>query len=117
MAYYSHSSGYKKRESVDMYYLLRREHSLKDFTNRIPDKIIEKVRLPWGFYGYTYLGHNKAWLNYRLDETPDKKENTDLHEAIHTDNEYETRVLTDWMLEKEPEEKVKERVLKGNFDY
>ncbi|MBD3164295.1 hypothetical protein GF323_03780 [Candidatus Woesearchaeota archaeon] len=25
----------------------------------------------------------------------------DVHEAIHTPNEYETRVLTDWMLKRE----------------
>ena len=115
MTYYSHSQKYKKREPISIYYLIKREHSLKDFTNRIPDKIIEKVRLPWGFYGYTYIGHNKAWLNELLDQVPYMKQKTDLHEVIHPPDEYEARVLTDWMLEREPDEKVKEKVLKADF--
>ena len=96
MIYYSHK--YKPVDSARTKYLLDREKSLVDFTNRIPDKTIEKVNLPWGFYGYTYLGHNRAWLNERLDETPEKKTNTDMHEVSHTDWEYETRVRTDWKL-------------------
>jgi len=109
MTYYAHP-GYKKADSARMKYLLDLEKSKVDFTNRIPDKVIEKERLPWGFYGYTYLGHNKAWLNERLDETPDKKYNTDLHEVIHTENEYETRVLTDWMLDTN-KEKLRKKII------
>ena len=114
MTYYVHP-GYKKVDSARMKYLLDREKSLVDFTNRIPDKTIEKVNLPWGFYGYTYLGHNKAWLNYRLDETPEKKKNTDLHEVWHTDNEYETRVLTDWALDID-NEKLRKKIIE-NINY
>ena len=117
MTYYSHSQKYKKREPINIYYLIKREHSLNDFTNRIPDKKIEMVRLPWGFYGFTYLGQNKAWLNDLLDQVPYQKRKTDIHEVIHTDNEYETRLITEWMLEKEPEEKVKKKILKADFSY
>jgi len=97
MTYYSQNK-YKPIDSARVKYLLDREKSLVDFTNRIPDKVIEKERLPWGFYGYTYLGHNKAWLNERLDETPEKKEETDNHECGHTNWEYETKVRTAFKL-------------------
>ncbi|MBW2982122.1 hypothetical protein KY343_04540 [Candidatus Woesearchaeota archaeon] len=95
MTYYAQQK-YKPIDSARIKYLLDRERSLVDFTDRGPDKVIEKVRLPWGFYGYTYLGHNKIWVNDRLDETPEKKKKTYWHEFRHTDTEYETRVLTDW---------------------
>jgi hypothetical protein len=111
---YSTQSKYKAIDSARMKYLLDRERSLIDFTNRIPDKAIEKVNLPWGFYGYTYLGHNKAWLNYRLDETPEKKQNTDLHEVWHTDWEYETRVLTDWALDID-KEKLRKKIIDNYY--
>ncbi|MBW2966286.1 hypothetical protein KY342_04240 [Candidatus Woesearchaeota archaeon] len=93
MTYYSHK--YKPVDSARTKYLLNREKSLIDFRNRIPDKTIEKVRLPWGFYGYTYIGHNKAWLNDRLDEKPEQKERTDYHEVIHPPDEYEAIILTE----------------------
>ena len=49
-----------------------------------------------GLLGYTILGW--GYQVVRDDLVGAKKEMVDLHEAIHTPDEYETRVITDWML-------------------
>ena len=62
---------------------------------------MEKLDLPSGLYGFTYLGTNYMAINRNLDYAPEIKRETELHEAIHTNDEYETRVLTWWMLSKD----------------
>lgn len=49
--------------------------------------------------GYTYLG--EIYQVRRDDIIGDKAYEVDLHEAIHTPDEYETRVLVAWILSKE----------------
>ena len=52
-----------------------------------------------GVLGFTYLSSGK--MARRDDLFGDMAKMVDVHEAIHTPDEYETRVLTDWMLKKE----------------
>jgi len=78
-------------------YLIDWIKSRVDFSNRIPDKFMEKENLPAGLYGFTWLGNNQMRINDNLSYEQDQK--TQLHECIHTNDEYETRVWTDWMLE------------------
>jgi hypothetical protein len=68
-----------------------------DFSNRIPDKFMTKENLPSGLYGYTWLGNNQMVISDNIDYSQNQK--TQLHECIHTNDEYETRRLTDWMME------------------
>ena len=55
------------------------------------------IPLPSGLYGFTYLGWDYMAINDNLQAEQDYE--TQVHEAIHTPDEYETRVLTKWMLE------------------
>jgi hypothetical protein len=55
-----------------------------------------------GILGFTYLGQNKMALR---DDLVGDKEMVDVHESIHTPDEYETRILTDWILMKKPMDK------------
>ena len=117
MTYLPLSDNYNIEEvhPVGINYKVRFERAKQDHTNKIPDKKLEKERLPWGFYGYTYLGHNKMWLNELLDQTPALKRETDVHEAIHTNDEYETRVISRDMIKEEPIERIIKRI-KGNYN-
>ncbi len=115
MAYSVPGHGYDKKElheanPVGIDYLVRNERVKKDFTRLIPDKKVEKERLPWGFFGYTYLGGNKQWLNELLDYTPELKEEVDVHEGIHTNDESETIYVSRWMCEKESREEIVKRI-------
>lgn len=95
---------------VGINYIVRNERMKQDHTNKVPHKVMEKEQLPWGFYGYTYLGHNKMRLNTLLDQTPQLKREKDVHEAIHTPDEYETRVVSRDMVKEEPREDIIKRV-------
>ena len=68
-----------------------------DFTNR-NDKVLEMMPRQWmgGILGYTYLFSNK--MARRDDLFGKEAEMVDIHEANHTTDEYETRVITDSML-------------------
>ena len=88
---------YKRKKSFPEEYDHKRRLSLVDFTDRVPEKRMRKERLPSGLYGYTSLGLDYMVINDNLSFDQDYK--TQVHEAIHTENEYETRVLTEWMLE------------------
>lgn len=97
--------GNKTEEKLKVKYTLRdypteRERALQDFTN-VLDKTLHIMpkSLMGGVLGYTYLGEN--FMARREDLSGAKALMVDVHEAIHTDNEYETRVLTDWILSRE----------------
>ena len=81
-------------------YLEEREDKLQDFTNRV-DKSLTLLpkSLMGGVLGFTYLGEN--FMARRDDLIGDTARMVDIHEAIHTPDEYETRILTDWMLKRE----------------
>lgn len=95
----------KREEKLEVKYNLRdypseRENALQDFTNRLDKTLhIMPKSLMGGVLGYTYLGEN--FMARREDLSGSKALMVDVHEAIHTDNEYETRVLTDWILMRE----------------
>ncbi|MBU0614517.1 MAG: hypothetical protein KJ601_00325 [Nanoarchaeota archaeon] len=90
------SINYKLRD-----YPSERDESLQDFTGKA-DKTLHIIpkNLMGGVLGFTYLGEN--FMARRDDLFGDKALMVDVHEAIHTPDEYETRVLTDWMLAKQP---------------
>jgi hypothetical protein len=95
MTYCSHClHSYRPKKSPDLEYLSQIEMSKIDFTNRV-DKRVNKVELPQGFYGYTFLGGGEMYINNKL--LPEDNFKTQVHEAIHTDDEYETRRLEEWM--------------------
>jgi len=79
-------------------YLDRRLESMHDFTDRVPGKNLETFPVSGneGLYGYTFLGDIKAWR--RDDLSGNFAKMVDIHESIHTPDEYETRILTDWIM-------------------
>lgn len=90
--------GYKVKYEAE--YKEKLEQARQDFTNRL-DKSLEILpkSLMGGILGFTYLGSGK--MTRRDDLFGDMALMVDVHEAIHTTDEYETRVLTSWMLKRE----------------
>ena len=96
----------KERLSIDYKstrgtYLNRRQEALHDFSDRVPGKSLETFPVSGneGLYGFTYLGDIKIW---RRDDLSGKfAKMVDIHESIHTPDEYETRILTDWIMTKQ----------------
>ena len=95
----------RDEERLDINYSIRdypaeREEALQDFTNRADKSLhIMPKSIMGGILGFTYLGEN--FMARRDDLVGDTARMVDVHEAIHTPDEYETRVLTDWMLTRE----------------
>lgn len=77
----------------------------EDFSVRVPFKVLhmQPRNVMGGVLGYTYLGENMMAM--RDDLIGAMKNEVDIHESIHTPNEYETRVLTWWMMERPKMEK------------
>ena len=88
-------------------YLKRRQDALHDFTDRVPGKNLETFPVSGneGIYGYTFLGDIKVWR--RDDLSGNFAKMVDIHECIHTPDEYETRILTDWIMSKQPTKYIK----------
>jgi hypothetical protein len=82
-------------------YLNKRQEAIQDFSDRVPGKQLDTFPVSGneGLYGFTFLGDNKAWR--RDDLTGSFAKMVDIHESIHTPDEYETRVLTDWIMSKD----------------
>jgi hypothetical protein len=80
-------------------YRKRREESLQDFSDRVPGKFVHVFpeSIMGGVLGFTYLGEN--FMGKREDMIGNRM--VDVHESIHTDDEYETRLLTSWILSRE----------------
>lgn len=97
-SYDSVKGGYKVKYEAG--YKEKVENARQDFTNRL-DKALEILpkSLMGGILGFTYLGSGK--MARRDDLFGDMALLVDVHEAIHTADEYETRVLTDWILKRE----------------
>jgi len=95
----------KTEEKLKVKYNLRdypteRERALQDFTGRVDKTLhIFPKSVMGGVLGFTYLGEN--YMGRREDLSGSKALMVDVHEAIHTNNEYETRVLTNWILTRE----------------
>lgn len=83
-------------------YLQQREEMLADWSLRVPGKHVSRlpVTMMGGILGFTYLGAGQMTL--RDDLVGERSREVDVHESIHTPDEYETRVLTRWILTKEP---------------
>lgn len=71
----------------------------QDFTNNIPNKklIIEPKSILGGILGWTILGWDVMGKRDDMAYSHMNKY-VEVHEGIHTDDEYETRVISDWML-------------------
>ena len=82
-------------------YLNKRQEALQDFTDRVPGKHMHILpeSLMGGVLGFTYLGEN--FMARRADLAGEIAKMVDIHECIHTPNEYETRILTSWIMSKE----------------
>ena len=79
-----------------------REHlnSKEDMTNRVPLKWLNILpeTMMGGVLGFTYIGDHS--MGRRADLTGSTARMVDIHESIHTPDEYETRILTSWIMEK-----------------
>ena len=80
-----------------------REHikSKEDMSNRVPLKWLNILpeNIMGGVLGFTYLGEN--FMGRRADLVGKTARMVDIHESIHTPDEYETRRLTLWIMSKE----------------
>ncbi len=81
-------------------YMHQHIQSKEDMTNRVPLKWLNILpeSVMGGVLGFTYLGEN--FMGRRADLTGATARMVDIHESIHTPDEYETRVLTSWIMEK-----------------
>ncbi len=81
-------------------YLQQHIESKENMTNRVPLKWLNILpeSIMGGVLGFTYLGEN--FMARRADLTGKTARMVDIHESIHTPDEYETRVLTSWIMEK-----------------
>jgi len=81
-------------------YREEREEKLQDFTNKVDKSLaILPKSVMGGVLGFTYIGEN--YMARRDDLTGSTANMVDVHETIHTPDEYETRILTSWMLTRE----------------
>lgn len=81
-------------------YIKRHIESKEDTSNRVPLKWLNifPESMMGSVLGFTYLGDNS--MGRRADLTGSAARMVDIHESIHTPDEYETRVLTAWIMEK-----------------
>ena len=81
-------------------YLHQHIQSKEDMSERVPLKWLNILpeSTMGGVLGFTYLGEN--FMGRRADLTGKTARMVDIHESIHTPDEYETRVLTSWIMEK-----------------
>ncbi len=89
---------YSKENIIISYKNLRHEQ-MHDFSDRVPGKSVQVFprSIMGGVLGFTYLGEN--FMGLREDQIGSKMVN--IHECIHTPDEYETRILTEWIMQKE----------------
>lgn len=81
-------------------YMKKHIESREDMTNMVPLKWLNifPESMMGGILGFTYLGEN--FMGRRADLTGKTARMVDIHESIHTPDEYETRILTSWIMEK-----------------
>ena len=102
-----YNSGKHDKNYVDEFYkrnlreyMQRHIEAKEDMANRVPLKWLNIMpeSMMGGVLGFTYLGENS--MGRRADLTGKTARMVDIHESIHTPDEYETRVLTSWIMEK-----------------
>jgi len=88
-------------------YIQQHIKSKEDMTERVPLKWLNILpeTMMGGVLGFTYLGEN--FMGRRADLTGKTARMVDIHESIHTPDEYETRVLTSWIMSKEKSKYIK----------
>jgi len=88
-----------RKTSEDYISLVR--NSKEDFSQRVQLKplTILPANSMGSVLGFTYIGEN--FMARRADLTGKTARMVDIHESIHTPDEYETRILTSWILGKE----------------
>lgn len=82
-------------------YLHKHIEEKEDMANRVPLKwlnILPETSMG-GVLGFTYIGDNS--MGRREDLTGKTARMVDIHESIHTPDEYETRCITQWIMSKE----------------
>lgn len=81
-------------------YLQRHIEGKNDFTERVPLKFLNILpeSMMGGVLGFTYIGDPS--MGRRADLAGGAARMVDIHESIHTPDEYETRVLTEWIMNK-----------------
>ncbi len=102
-----------KKQDFDSYkrqlikYIERVINSKEDMTQRVQLKTLNLFpkNVMGGVLGFTYIGDN--FMGRRDDLTGSTGKMVDIHESIHTPDEYETRILTEWILSKEKRKYVK----------
>ena len=79
-------------------YMNKRQQALHDFSDRVPGKHVDifPANMMGSVLGFTYLG--QGYMALRDDLIGKTKKMVDIHESIHTPDEYETRILTDWIM-------------------
>src|SRR3989338_10475424 len=82
-------------------YLQKHIDSKNDFTERVPLKFLNILpeAMMGGVLGFTYIGDPS--MGRRADLAGKTARMVDIHESIHTPDEYETRVLTEWIMQRE----------------
>ena len=100
-------NGSYKKEHVTINYNIpllnyeeKKEINKQDFSNLAENKWVDVFpeAQMGGILGFTYLGDGYQALRADMLYSPLGKM-VDLHESIHTPDEHETRVLTEWMLD------------------
>ncbi len=88
-------------------YMQKHIESKEDMTNRVPLKWLNIMpeTMMGGVLGFTYLGEN--FMARRADLTGKTARMVDIHESIHTPDEYETRCITQWIMSKERSKYIK----------
>ena len=81
-------------------YLQQHMEDKQDTTKMVPLKFVNSFPISFmgGVLGFTYIGHHS--MGKRDDLTGDLSWEVDIHESIHTPDEYETKWVTLWMMEK-----------------
>ncbi len=94
------------RQQLDGY-VKKHIESKEDMSNMVPLKWLNILpeSVMGGVLGFTYLGEN--FMGRRADLVGKTARMVDIHESIHTPDEYETRVLTDWIMSRERSKYIK----------
>ena len=104
--------------SLKDYQELRLEEIL-DVSRFFPVKNLVIEQMPAYLLGYTAIGASNIFRNEMLISGSEKAYEVDVHETIHTDDEFETRILTSWILDKDVNRYLFEKgiVFKTKKDY
>src|SRR3989338_3479610 len=81
-------------------YIEKHVNEKEDMTHRVPLKWLNILpeSMMGGILGFTYIGDPA--MGRRADLTGKTARMVDIHKSIHTPDEYETRVLTEWIMGK-----------------